>query len=69
MNSGGTIMDKRNEIELQIYCCDACSKQFVYRELRCYSRYCPECGNQLIHIDDTDQSPENSQPLVVGGYF
>ena len=56
-------MDKKNEFELQIYCCDACGKQFVYRELRCYSRFCPECGNLLVHIDDTDQVPEGMNRL------
>ena len=61
--------DKTKELDLQIYCCDGCGRQFAYRELRCYSRYCPNCGNFMVHIDDTEQTPESTLPLVVGGYF
>jgi Zn finger protein HypA/HybF involved in hydrogenase expression len=61
--------DKTKDLELQVYCCQSCAKQFVYRELRCYSRYCPNCGNFMTHIDDTEQTPDDKTVLVVGGYF
>jgi Zn finger protein HypA/HybF involved in hydrogenase expression len=60
---------KSTELEMQIYCCEGCRKQFAYREMRCYSRYCPNCGNFMVHIDDTKQVPDEKTPLVIGGYF
>ncbi|MDO8304143.1 MAG: hypothetical protein Q7T18_12985 [Sedimentisphaerales bacterium] len=56
------------ELESQVYCCGACGHQFEYREIRCYSRFCPHCGNFMAHIDDTERSIDKSL-LVVGGYF
>jgi hydroxylamine reductase (hybrid-cluster protein) len=61
-------MDKNKELGFQVYCCSECGQQFEYRELRCYSRFCPICGMFMVHIDDTEQTVEK-ELLVVGGYF
>ena len=61
-------MDKNKELSFQVYCCSECSLQFKYRELRCYSRFCPTCGKFMVHIDDTEQIVEK-EPMVIGGYF
>ena len=61
-------MDKNEELGLQVYCCSECDLQFEYRELRCYSRFCPTCGKFMVHIDDTEQMVEK-EPMVIGGYF
>jgi Zn finger protein HypA/HybF involved in hydrogenase expression len=56
------------ELGNQVYCCIECGRHFEYRELRCYSRFCPNCGNFMMHIDDTEQTRER-EPMVIGGYF
>ena len=60
--------DKSKELEMQTYCCSDCGRQFEYRELRCYSRFCPSCGNFMTHIDDSEQA-QDRMPMVIGGYF
>ena len=63
-----TLMDENKELELQVYCCSDCGQQLEYRELRCYSRFCPTCGKFMVHIDDTGQTVKK-EPLFIGGYF
>jgi hypothetical protein len=60
--------EKSKELEMQTYCCGECGRQFEYRELRCYSRFCPNCCNFMVHIDDTEQV-QNHTEIVIGGYF
>ena len=56
------------ELGLQAYCCSSCGQKFEYRELHCYSRFCPTCGKFMVHIDNIGLAVEK-ETVIIGDYF